>query len=62
MQGEAEEKDKRYTCIVWSRNPITKPAQDFYEELSKLCTRDVDEYGKPCLQVCHLLMHSVEIR
>lgn len=48
MQVEAEEKDKRYCCLVWTSRPVTAAELRTLEEQSN---RSVDPTQRPCVQV-----------
>jgi len=48
MQKEAEEKDKRYVCVVWTAEPVTR---SHLERLEAASRGDIDANGRACLQV-----------
>lgn len=48
MQKEAEEKDKRYVCVVWTSQPVT---QNDLKALELMGVKDVDTAGKRCMQI-----------
>eukprot|EP00981_Chlorochromonas_danica_P012638 scaffold5237_cov170-Ochromonas_danica.AAC.14 len=48
MQKEAEEKDKQYSCVVWTATSITRDDLDRLEAFSR---NEVDTNGRPCLQL-----------